>query len=152
MVKKRKLVLEYAPDFKAFGLFAALKGYRLCWLLNKDLGLDLKRMPEFLYTPYKAVEAISFPVFFYKNPALLLQYFLLVNKTTQGVLVEQPKNMDFLFLVRNPVDHGHADEVVRYMKQIPNVQAVFPFDEKLAKRVINVFYDFEMFVGALKDE
>lgn len=152
MAKKRKLVLEYTPDFKAFGLFAPLKGYRLCWLLNKDMGLDMKRMPDFSHTPTKADQAISFPVFFYKNPALLLQYFLLVNKTMHGVLFDQPKNMDFLFLVRSPVDHGHAEEVVKYMRQIPNVQAVFPFDEKLAKRVINVFYDFEMFVGALKDE
>ncbi len=151
MAKKRKLVLEYTPDFKAYGLFAALKGYRLCWMLNKDLGLSLKRMPEFSYAPYKATQAISFPVFFYKNPALLLQYFILVNKTTQGVLLEQPKNMDFLFLVRNPVDYGHADEVVKYMKQIPNVQAVFPFDEKPGKRAINVFYDFEMFVGSITD-
>ncbi len=152
MAKKRKLVLEYSPDFKVFGIFSALKGYRLCWLLNKDMGLDMKRMPDFSYTPLKANQKVSFPVFFYKNPALLLQYFLLVNKTSQGVLFEQPKNLDFLFLVRNPVDHDHADEVMKYMKKIPNVQAVFPFDEKQAKRAINVFYDFEMFVGSIKDD
>ncbi len=151
MAKKQKLVLEYSPDFKAFGLFAALKGYRLCWLLNKDMGLDMKRMPDFLYTPNKATQPTSFPVFFYRNPALLIQYFLLVNKTPQGVLFDQPKNMDFLFLVRNPVDHDHADEVVKYVKQIPNVQAVFPIDEKQGQRPINVFYDFEMFVGSISD-
>ncbi len=152
MVKKRKLVLEYSPDFQAFGLFASLKGYRLCWLLNKDMGLDMKRMPDFLNTPNKATQPIAFPVFFYKNPALLIQYFLLVNKTSQGVLFDQPKNMDFLFLVRNPVDHDHANEVVKYVKQIPNVQAVFPIDEKQGKRAVNVLYDFEMFVGSVKHE
>lgn len=152
MAKKRKLVLEYAPDFKAFGLFTALKGYRLCWLLNKDMGLNLKRVPEFMFAPHKATQAVSFPVFFYSNPALLLQYYLLMNKTSEGVLLEQPKNMDFLLLVRNPVDRGHVDEVVKYIKQTPNVQAVVPFDENLSKRVMNVFYDFEMFAGSIRDE
>lgn len=150
MAKKRKLVLEYVPDFKAFSLFTALKGYRLCWWLNKDMGLNMKRMPDFLHTPNKATQPTSFPVFFYQNPALLIQYFLLVNKSPQGVLFDQPKNMDFLFLVRNPVDHDHANEVVRYMKQTPNVQAVFPFDEKQDKQTINVLYDFEMFVGSIR--
>ncbi len=151
MAKKRRLIVEYAPEFKAFGLFTSLKGYRLCWLLNKDMGIDMKRTPDFLHPPHKSSQPVSFPVFLYQNPSLLQKYFLLANKTTQGFLLEQPKNMDFVFLVKNPVDHGHVDEVVNYMKQTPNVQAVFPFDETQGKRAINVFYDFEMFVGSIRD-
>lgn len=144
MTKKRKLSLEYVPEFTAIGIFTPRKDYRFCWLLNQNLNLDFKRLPDFWQIPYNQAESVPFPIYFDDTPSLLLQYFLIVNKTPAGILFDKPKNLDLLFLLKNGGGQADPEEITGSIKRISMVQAAYLLDDKLGKRAANIFYDLEM--------
>lgn len=146
MVKKRKLNIEYSIDLKAFGIYSTLKDYRFCWMLNKHLGFDMKRIPDLPYIPKKTHEPVYFPVFHHEIPELRTQLFLVVNRSINGILCDQPKNMDYLFMVKSP-DSETVDNLVNSLKTLPDVQTVFTLDTSKNKRNTTVLYDFELFLS-----
>ena len=101
--------------------------------------------------PFKHTEASPFPLFFDETPQLLLQYFLIVNKTPEGILFDQPKNLDLLFLLKNVGGQADPEEIISSVKKIPMVQAAYLLDDKLGKRAPAIFYDLEMHFGSLSN-
>ncbi len=151
MSKKRKLSIEYVPEFTNIGIFTSQKDYRLCWFLNQTLNLDFKRLPDFLHLPYKQTKESPFPLFFDELPQLLIQFFIIVNKTSAGILFDQPRNLDFLLLLKNSSGQANAEEIMNSIKNIPMVQAAYLLDGKLGKRATTIFYDLEMHIGNLNN-
>ncbi len=149
MTKKRKLSLEYVPEYTAIGIFTPRKDYRFCWLLNQKLNLDFKRIPDFWQKPYNQDDPIPFPIYFDETPELLLQYFLIVNKTPAGILFDKPNNLDLLFLLKNQSGQADPEEIIKSIKRISVVQAAYLLDGKLGKRAANIFYDLEMHIGSI---
>lgn len=149
MTKKRKLTLEFVPEFTAIGIFTPRKDYRFCWLLNQNLKLDFRRLPDFWQKPYNQAEPIPFPIYFDENPSLLLQYSLIANKTTAGILFDKPKNLDMLFLLKNDSGQADPEEIINSIKKISVVQAAYLLDDKLGKMAANIFYDLEMHLGSV---
>lgn len=149
MKKKQKLNLEYIPDFNTIGIYTAHRNHRFCWLLNKNLNLDLKRLPDFLHPPGKQTEPAPFPVYFDENKQLLLQFFLIVNKTPAGILFDRPQNMDLVFLLRNSAGQAQPETLLSSIKKIPLVQAAYLLDDNLGTRAPGIFYDLEMQFGNL---
>ncbi len=150
MVKKRKLNIEYETEFNVFGIYSTLKDYRFCWMLNKHLDFDIKRIADFLYIPHKATEPASFPVFAYEKPELLIHHFLIVNKCSRGYLFHEPRNMDYLLVVKNP--QINTAEFINNLRKIPMVMAVFSINEKQNNRTTTVMYDFELFLAKVLDK
>ncbi len=151
MAKKLKLEVSYRPEFRATGLFTAQKDYRLCWLLNQHLHIDLQRLPDFEYLCLNQSTPGHFAVYHYELPELMMRYFLVCNKSSEGVLFGEPKNLDYLLLLKQPSDQLQLDDLITKIRKVPMMQAVFDLDEKLGKRGNAFFYDFEMYLGeALK--
>ncbi len=145
MAKKTKLSIEYIPDFKAIALFSQQKDYRFCWLLNRYLYFDMKRLPDFSYTPYKQIETALFQVYYHEDPANRLYYFLLANKCHEGVLFELPKNMDYLLLIKNPGAGFNLKAIIGKLREMEQLQGAFPLNGGLGKRSDLILYDFEIF-------
>lgn len=150
MVKKRKLNIEYETELKVFGIYSTLKDYRFCWMLNKHLDFDIKRIADFSYIPHKSSDSSAFPVFAYEKPELLIQHFLIVNKSPQGNLFHEPKNMDYLLLVKNP--QINTNDFIISLRKIPMVQAVFQINEKQNNRTTTIMYDFELFLSKVLEK
>lgn len=149
--KKLKLEVSFSPGFRAIGLFAAQKDYRLCWLLNQYLHLDLRRLPDFEYTPLNQSTPGHFAIYHCKVPELRMHYFLVCNKCSEGVLFGEPKNLDYLLLLKQPGDQLQLKDLINTVRKMPAIQAVYSLDGKLGKRGDAFFYDFEMYLGeALK--
>ncbi len=145
MVKKTKLSVKYTPDFKAIALFSQQKDYRICWLMNHHLNLDMKRLPDFCFTPYKHRETIQFPVYSYSDRANRLHYFLLTNKRPEGILFELPKNMDYLLLIKNPGTGFDLKAFAEKLRKVDHIQGAFPLENGLGSRSDLILYDFELF-------
>ncbi len=148
MIKKRKLNIEYAIEINVFGVYSTLKDYRFCWMLNQQLGFDMKRIPDLSFTPHKASVPVLFPVFYYELSKLRTQLFLVVNRSLNGILCDEPKNMDYLFLVKSP-DSEVVNKQMNSLKTLPDVQTVFALDINKNKRTKTVLYDFELFLSAV---
>ncbi|TVR41702.1 MAG: IPExxxVDY family protein [Bacteroidia bacterium] len=146
MPKKLKLKIEQIHDFKTVGIFSTQKDYRLCWLLNKTLNLDLKRIDDFLHSPHNQNTPSSFPLFYQEIPRLMLRYFLLNNRSKEGLLFPEPKNLDYLLLLDKPSEQHDIDALIKKIRSVPMVQAAYLLDGKLGKKADSFFYDFEMHI------
>lgn len=150
MAKKRKLHIALSPaEFRAIGIFADQKDYRLCWHLNRHLHTDLRRLPDFYYPPANRKEDLPFAVFHYEDAPLMMRYFLVANKSAEGPLLSEPKNLDFLLLLRQPSDQFDPPELIRRLRKVPSVKAAVLLDNMPDKRTVSFFYDFEMYVDRL---
>lgn len=152
MVKKKlKLEVSLTSEFRVMGLFTTQKDYRLCWLLNQHLQLDLKRLPDFEYTPLNQSVPGRFAIYHCHVPELRMRYFLVCNKCSKGVLFGEPKNLDYLLLLKQPGDQWQPKELINSIREMPAMQAVYSLDGKLGNRGDAFLYDFEMYLGeALK--
>ena len=62
-MKKSKLIIDYQFDFELFGVIATVKGYKLAWEVNQELGVQLIKQPD-LVVGFKNNEEKSFSYYF----------------------------------------------------------------------------------------
>ncbi len=150
MPRKLKLDIEYVPEFSIIGLVSAQKDYRLCWLLNKQLDTDLKRLRDFIFRPEKNRNPGRFTVFHYALPHLMMRCFLVSNKSSETTLLAEPRNLDYLFLLKNPKEQFNIKDISERLRSIPPVEAAIPLITD-SKKTSPFLYDFELYLGkALK--
>ena len=151
MTKKIVLNLDYEPPFRAIGICCPQKEYRLSWLINKQLGINLKRVADFEYFPQHHQEKKQFPVYRYRDIPLHLDLLLVSNRSGGLLLFPEPKTLDFLLLVRNPSQQLDLLPVLQKIRKISYVQAAFFVDDKLGKKEGDFFFDFELYLSPKKD-
>jgi hypothetical protein len=147
MAKKIILNLDYEHPFKAIGICSPQKDYRMCWLLNKHLETTLRRISDFQYVPHLLQESMGFPLYRYKNERLLVDYSLLANRSAGHILFAEPKNLDFLLMLRNPSDQFDPAALLSRLRKVPYVQAAFLLDGKLGKQENAFYFDFDLFLS-----
>lgn len=148
MAKKHILQLEITHNFAALGIVSAQKDYRMCWLLNNQLEMDMKRISDFCHPPESSSEPVCFPVYHYNIPGLFLDVFLLPNKSADNVLFKEPRSLDYLLLFKGSGEHNDIGETLKLIRKIPQVQAAFELDQLPAKKAREFFFDFEMFLAS----
>ncbi len=152
MSKKLKLAMEYTPEFSLIGVFTPQKDYRLCWLLNRHLKTDLRRLPDFIYHHAKSTSGEgkedTFSVYHYESTALRTSYFMISNRGRQGVvLFPKPKNMDYLLLCRRASSVSDIQDMVKKIREVPDVQAAYLLEDNPDRQAKEVLYDFEMYLN-----
>lgn len=146
MSKKRTLAIDYTPDFKAVGIFTAQKDYRLCWLLDQYLHTAFQRLPDFSLFPESQKPPLQVPVFRHTERRLLSNYFLVSNKLDTTALFQKPANMDYLFLVQQPSDQFDLQQLIREIRNIPQVNTAIEAGPFLGKAAESFYFDFEHYL------
>ncbi len=147
MAKKLKLDIGYTPEFRLTGIFSTQKIYRLCWLLNNHLKMDLRWLKDFSYPPHKQEKESLFPFYSHESKHLRTRYLLLENRSPGGVLLPTPKNLDYLFLTWYPDIGADLDGLLKQIRGTPGVQAAYLIDDQLTEGAREVLYDFELFLN-----
>lgn len=144
MTKKKVLKIKYEPEFEIIGLFAGIKNYRLCWFMNKVLSLEFKRLSDISLTAYQAKSTDRFSLFFSENKELQISYFLLNNYNGSNILIPEPKNLDFLLLLKSNELRLDVNYLVKKLRDIPQVAtAIRIIEPSKIKNLNNVLYDLE---------
>ena len=95
---KHKLSDEAAaPDVTVIGISRHVPDYRLCWSLNKTLGLELERRREDIVERVRGKE-LHYPVFQQSGEEGIISWALVCNTCGKRRLVPDQKEAD-LFLV-----------------------------------------------------
>jgi len=126
-MKKTKLVINYDYDFDLTGIISTLKGYRLAWVINQKLGVNLVRQPD-LAVGFKNQEEKLFSFFAYETRINRLKLFK--NKpvdyeTGKYFLVPEFPRFDFIILTSSE-DAGFSSMVIQALKEIPTIDWVSP--------------------------
>jgi hypothetical protein len=129
-MKKTKLFVEPAFDFELLGLVSPVKDYKMAWLINRELDLNLVKSDdiqiEFLSSPQLEISQylLSLPhgfVQLLKNKAL--------NTSQQlAYLVPELRNLDYFLLVQDQTHQTSIATFVDHLAKSPYIQSVVRLD------------------------
>jgi hypothetical protein len=149
MAKKIALKLGYESPFTVYSVFSTQKDYRLAWLLNQALGLELKRIEDFTHY-FSESSSGQFPVYNYYLHEYRMHVFLSGNKSVGGSIVDEPPVPDYLLLFWNLSDIFDLKQFQKDLRKIPQIQTIAGLNEKVLKKHEGFFYDLEYFLSEQK--
>jgi len=139
-MKKVKLQIEHTYDFDVLGLVSPVRDYKMAWLINRQLDLDLIKWEdleiEFLSDPQLKISQyfLSLPhgyVQLLKNKAL--------NTNNQvSYLIPELKSMDYFLLVQDQTFQISINTFVNELAKNPFIQNVMKLDVSKLKSKENL--------------
>jgi hypothetical protein len=95
---KHKLDMEPDPEVTLIGISCHVNDYRLCWALNRTLGINLTRREKDI-TDQGPEQMASYAAFDHTDDGTQTCYTLVNNHCGDGVLLKEQKQADFFLLV-----------------------------------------------------
>lgn len=135
-----KVVLKWQEedfDFDLLAISAHLKDYRLCWLLNSSLGLDLQRDADYELKNEAGTALFSF--FSFTDEENDVSIYLLANRSENGMLIPEKKQTDYFLLIKNDLGETYAD-LSSKIKTLPNILVVQAVDPNTLKSKNNLLF------------
>jgi hypothetical protein len=126
-LSKFRLDIEYDYDFLLIGLVCHEKDYRLCWAVNRELGIDLERTGPLAISLKKGEAPARFALYLHENNDNGTACFIVSNRSEPdsngevGLLVPEQKEADFLFVAKGPFGEREEARMIEGLKKIPFV-------------------------------
>ena len=139
-MKKTTFTIKPTFDFELLGLVSPVKDYKMAWLINRDLNLDLVRSEdvqiEFLSSP-----RLEISQYFLSLPHGYIQ--LLKNKalnTSQQLayLIPELRNLDYFLLVQDQTQQISITNFVDHLAKNSQIQSVVRLDVSKIKSKDNL--------------
>jgi len=140
MAKKAKytLSLENEFDFELIGISCHQTDYRVCWALNLELGLNMKKTEEpFMVSGKKGLVSSSHSLYEWEDEDNFAAYYLIKNKDNNKLLLPERSQLDY-FLVIKGGDY-EIDDLVTRIKEIKGILTaviIDPYDLKSNEHLI----------------
>lgn len=139
-MKKTKLFIEPTFDFELIGLAAPVKDYKMAWLINRDLDLDLVRAEE-IHIEFLSSSKLEISQYFLSLPHGYIQ--LLKNKainTSQQLayLIPELRNLDYFLLVQDQTHQTSIATFIDVLSLNPFIQSVVRLDVSKIKSKENL--------------
>lgn len=131
--------LEFDPpetDFLLFGICSQSKDYRLVWIINKNLCLELKRTEDVIPDGLN-----RFALFSFEKKETRQKHFLVANKNENGLFMKELKQIDYLFIVEGNEKTVDSDHLLLQIKQSETVLAVYKLNAGIIKTMQHFFFE-----------
>ena len=129
-MKKAKLQIEPTFDFELLGIVSPIREYRMAWLVNQELELNLVKVDD-LELEFLNSEKLEIAQYFLSLPHGFIQ--LLKNKALNSAqqlafLVPELKNLDYFLLVQDETEQLDLSNFMEKLSQNPLVQSIVRID------------------------
>ena len=129
-MKKAKLQIEPAFDFELLGIVSPIREYRMAWLVNQELDLNLVKVDD-LELEFLNAEKLEIAQYFLSLPHGFIQLLKnkAINSTQQlAYLIPELKNLDYFLLVQDETEELDLINFVKKLSQNPLVQSIVRID------------------------
>ena len=128
MVKKKKHKLTFQLDFNFFllGIASSENDYRLSWEINKKLKISLRKSTDHVIKREEIEQ--TFLVYTFSDEEVYLQYFLIANKSENGYLIEELRNMDYFLQIHGDLTDKQQEQIISSVKNVEGVIGIFKLD------------------------
>jgi len=99
---KLKLDLEPDPEVTVIGISSHVNDYRLCWSLNRSMGLALRRCDADIVDGGPG-RSTAYAAFVHTEEDPEGRYLLVSNHGTDGILIKEQRQADFFMVVDNAI-------------------------------------------------
>jgi hypothetical protein len=129
-MKKAKLQIEPTFDFELLGIVSPIREYRMAWLVNQELDLNLVKVDD-LELEFLNSEKLEIAQYFLSLPHGFIQ--LLKNKALNSAqqlayLVPELKNLDYFLLVQDETEQMDLSNFMEKLSHNPLVQSIVRID------------------------
>jgi len=126
---KLKLDLEPVPDITVIGISSHVHDYRLCWSINRSVGLELTRRRTDITDDANGIRA-SYSAYDHVDETTQGRYTLVHNHSGDGILLKEHRQADFFLVVDNELAEDRPDLLDR-VRSAEFVLTAFPlpFDQ-----------------------
>lgn len=129
-MKKAKLQIEPAFDFELLGIVSPIREYRMAWLVNQELDLNLVKADD-LELEFLNAEKLEIAQYFLSLPHGFIQLLKnkAINSTQQlAYLIPELKNLDYFLLVQDETEELDLINFMKKLSQNPLVQSIVRID------------------------
>lgn len=126
---KLKLDLEPVPDITVIGISSHVHDYRLCWSINRSVGLELTRRRTDITDDANGIRA-SYSAYDHVDEPTQGRCTLVHNHSGDGILLKEHRQADFFLVVDNEIAENRPDLLDR-LRSAEFVLTAFPlpFDQ-----------------------
>lgn len=139
-MKKTKLLVEHTYDFELLGLVSSVKDYKLAWLINNSLGLNLVKNED-LEIEFVSLPNLKISQFLLSLPYGFIQ--LLKNKALNSsdqvsYLIPELKFVDYFLLVQDQTYMTSIHTFEEKLSKIAYIQNIVKLDVEKIKSKENL--------------
>ncbi len=129
-MKKKSHKLIYEPDysFLLIGISSHENDYHISWLINRKLGLSLRKVRNLQIFNKKLGENQEFSIYSFENDERSLLYNLISNRCDNGFLIEEIKNIDYLLQILGVVSEKDQEKIINTLKETEKINISFKID------------------------
>ena len=122
---KKTLDFDYEDhlDFDLMGMVCAYKDFRLCFEINKILGIELCKAEDLEMKKEKRGSASLFSLYNFGN-ADHEQFIVIANKGSNGYFINELKHIDYFLLIRDLAPFNSLDTIIERIKQISIITSI----------------------------
>lgn len=139
---------EYT-DFSFFNIVSQMPDYRLAFNLNRSAGFNLKKISDLVV--YTGKSPVQCSTYFYYDDVFRINYFLIKNYNSPGILVPSLKNIDYFLLADGFSNHRSPTEFIRHIRDIQGILAVLQMPADKMKEGKYILEDLEMHLMCVFD-
>lgn len=143
MPKKHTLYIEEEHEFTVVGISTTLKEYKLCFHLNKNLNIDLKKIEDFCFGKTKD-NKLYFPLFYFNKVSSLPKISLVKNKIADSILFPVFRQVDYIMILHKVLTYNELNDYLQGIKSIQNVITAFPMKTENIKNFKFFLSDLEI--------
>ena len=135
--QKVKLTDTASSTFAVFAICSSENGYRLSWLLNSSLGLDMQSLSH--NSPELPEELSKLDIYAENDPEGAI---LIPNKFESNKLLSAAhKQFDYIFVVRHPLNQDQYKSLESKIKKTEGIITLvqIPNPDKKVADILNLF-------------
>jgi hypothetical protein len=134
-----KLIVEPESDIALWAIVSSESDYRLSWLLNTRLSFQLSKTENFRTFHSKTGISQEFSNYYFEDEEKCLAYRLYSNQCDNGSLIEDLKNIDYLFQILGNISNVELNSLLAKIREIENISALIRIDPEKYKSAKKLF-------------
>ena len=112
---------EIKLDMTVLAVNSHVKGYNLCWHINKKLCINFIKKEIFIGENKESLSAFEVE---YENKKITL----VNNRSKKRILVPEKKNVDFFIIVEPEIKNSAKEEFISKLREISKILLIFEVD------------------------
>jgi hypothetical protein len=127
-IKRHKLDMAIEEDFCLLGMVVDEPDYRVCWVINRALGTNFRKMDDLELYHRKLDLEQRFSIFAFTDEESLLTYRIIKNRAENGFFLDELKNLDYLVHIQGEINSRKITRFIREANAIAEVRLCVPVD------------------------
>jgi hypothetical protein len=134
-IKKHKLEVAIEEDFCLLGVVSDEPDYKLCWMINRVLHMNLKKEEDLNLFHKKMKMEQQFSLFAYEDEDALVTYRIIKNRSDQGHFLDELKNLDYLVHIQGELITEKLNDFITTVGNLKTVRMCIPVDLKMIRNM-----------------